>query len=368
VLHHDRRAFLADVDSADAAADFHDQQAAEFDNLVRLPLAAWRYRPVRRTDDRSAERGAGRRLGAPAIVVRVELSYALRRADSVPSVRTLYWTFVRRGDRVLLAGDDALAQSGGASWRGPWDFGPLNVYRGRASLVLGHADASVLEPIADTVDAAIPAVSAVWSESWSRYVVAVLPGSNDELRALVGLGSSITTDVAAAAIADDPDPESGQIPGQRLIVNPDALARLTPLGRQIVIRHEVTHVAAARATTDTTPAWVREGFAEYVANRGSGQPTRTAATELRADVAAGRLPDHLPTESDFDTGNAVPQAYEEGWLACRLIAERTGTVGLVRFYGLAGQESQAQALGAVLHESTAAFTAQWRGYLRRLLG
>ena len=101
--------------------------------------------------------------------------------------------------------------------------------------------------------------------------------------------------------------------------------------------------------------------------------TQTAA-ELRADVRAGKVPTGLATESDFDTTGAQAQAYEGSWLACRLIAARAGQDGLVRFYRLVGAQpadsdaAVAAGLRAVLHESTAAFTAQWRAYLRAQLG
>ncbi len=65
----------------------------------------------------------------------------------------------------------------------------------------------------------------------------------------------------------------------------------------------------------------------------------------------------------------MPQAYEGAWLACRLIAQRAGQPALVRFYKLVGaspdepDQAVAAALRAVLHETTAQFTAQWRGYV-----
>lgn len=374
VLDHDRGAFLADVDGSAKATAFWRDQSAEFANLVKLPLARWTYRVNARTGDHAAEAAAGRRLGAAALVVRIDLTYALRRADPVPSTRSLWWTFVRRGGHVVVAGDDALAGAGGTSWQGPWDFGRLTIAHGANSLVLGHADVSVLQPIAAAVDAAVPAVSALWTAPWTKYVVVVVPGSAEELAATVGASSTVSTDVAAAAISDGADPVTGDVPGQRLVVNPDALAALTQAGQRIVIRHEVTHIADAKATTDTTPVWVREGFAEYVGNLGSGQPVGTAAAELRADVRAGRLPRALPQPADFATGTAIPQAYQQSWLACRLIAQRAGAAGLVRFYRLAGQAVSdpagpvAAALRVVLHESEARFIAQWRTDLRDQLG
>jgi len=374
VLDHDRSAFMAGVDGASKATAFWRDQSAEYANLVQLPLTRWSYRVNARTGDRAAERAAGRALGATAIVVKIDLSYALRRADPVPTTRSLWWTFVRQDGHVVAAGDGALADAGGTSWQGPWDFGRLTVVRGRDCLVLGHADPSVLRPIAATVDAAVPAVSAVWTLPWTRFVVVVVPGSAEELAATVGPSSSIGTDVAAAAISDGADPVTGEVSGQRLVINPDALARLTPVGERIVVRHEITHIAAARDTTDATPPWVREGFAEYVGNLGTGQSVGTAATELRADVLAGRVPTALPDPAAFDGGSGVAQAYEQAWLACRLIATRVGAAGLVRFYRVVGadvedeQGAVAAGLRAVLHETTAQFTAQWRAYLRQQLG
>ena len=103
--------------------------------------------------------------------MRLSLRYALRGIDARPTSHDLWWTFVRRDGQVVAAADDALADAGGASWKGPWDFGPMAVVRGRSSLVLGPAAlATQLPGIAAQVDAAIPAVTAVWGTSWTRRV------------------------------------------------------------------------------------------------------------------------------------------------------------------------------------------------------
>lgn len=373
VLAHDRVSFLSGVDAARPAAGFRRAQAAEFANLAKLPLAHWSYAVAARTEDRSAEAAATKRYGRPAVIVRITLTYALRDADTAPTRHDLFWTFVRRGGRVVAAGDDGLAAVGGTSWRGPWDFGPLLVARGRTSLVLGHSDPAALTSVAATVDAAVPAVSAVWGTRWTRFVAVIVPGSPDELSSAVGEGTQVTSTVAAAAVSDTTDPVTGVVLGPRLIVNPDALRRLTAVGRRIVIRHEVTHIAAGRDTAASTPRWLVEGFAEYVANLGTGQPIKVAAAELHADVAAGRVPDRLPADGAFDAARTSPQAYQQAWLACELIAEKVGAGGLVRFYRLVGAEPTAPdvaiaaALRSVLHESPGRFSAQWRAYLARVL-
>ncbi len=174
-------------------------------------------------------------------------------------------------------------------------------------------------------------------------------------------------------MSDGQDSAGGAPSGQRLIVNPAAFARLSAVGRQIVVRHEVTHIADGQATSGATPRWLAEGFADYVGNLGSGQSVPTAASELGRDVRAGHVPKTLPTDADFDTDGAAAQAYEAAWLACRLIAERVGQPALVRFYRVVGaspddpDRAVAAALRSVLHESTATFTAQWQAYLKSRL-
>jgi hypothetical protein len=232
----------------------------------------------------------------------------------------------------------------------------------------------VLPLLANDIDRAVPAVSAVWGPDWPRYVVAIVPDSQAELAANSGTSAS-TDDLAALAVNDGTDPLTNHTRGPRLVVTPDQLSRLTATGRQIVLRHEIAHLASFDATTEATPVWLREGFAEYVANLSTGQSVGAAAAELRAAVRAGHVPTTLPADGQFSaTATQAAQAYEEAWLACRLIAARAGQAALVRFYRTVGSqleiESAAAATGVrdVLHESMAAFTAQWRAYLLAQLG
>ena len=375
VLHHDRAAFAADLDPAAKAAAFRSRELDAYANLARLPLSSWSYRVESRTDDRSAERAASRRFGATAVVVQLALRFAFRGVDRIPTSHDLWWTFVRHDGHVVIAADDALAPSGGVSWQGPWDFGTLTVLRGPHSLVLGHPEsAPALRQVETTVERAVPAVSAVWGTGWSQDVAVVVPASDAELQAQAGTSSQVTTQIAAVAISDGQDPVSGIVYGQRLIVNPAALARLSAIGQQIVIRHEITHIASAAATTAASPQWLIEGFADYVGNLDSGQQVTTIASELRADVRKGKLPTALPSPNQFATDGQSAQAYEASWLACRLIAARAGQAGLVRFYRLVGGSALdsdgavGAALETVLHESTGQFTAQWRAYIEAQLG
>lgn len=370
VLSHSAAAFLADIDTAGAASDFRARQRDEIASLAQVPLRSWRYAVSSQVTDPAAIAAGTKRLGTPVLIVHLTLSYALAYVDPHPSSHDLWWSFVRRHGRVYVAGDDDIAAVGGVSWAGPWDFGPLTVVRGKASLVLGHPSAAAQLPrLAAEVDAAVPVVSGVWGTGWVRQVAVLLPGSAAEFSALVGQ-SSATTDVSAEAVADPPDPGDGGVYGQRLVLAPSALAALTPAGLRIVVQHELTHIASAAATGQSSPRWLVEGFAEYVGNLGNAQPVTVAARELRQAVAGGKFPDSLPGDAQFAAGSPrLPEVYEQSWLACRLIAARVGQAGLVRFYRLVGGSSDGpgpavgSAAAQVLHESVAAFAAQWRTYL-----
>jgi hypothetical protein len=374
VLTHSAAAFLADLDPAGAATDFRQRQRAEITDLLRVPLRSWRYAVSSPVTEPGASAAAAQRLGAHVLIVRVSLSYALKFVDPQPSTRDLWWTFVLRHGRVYLAGDRDMAQLGGASWAGPWDYGPILAARGTSSLVLGHPqDAAQLPRVAAAVDAAVPVVSGVWGTGWAREVAVLVPASDAELAALVGSGSALT-DISAVTVSDPQDPVHRTRSGQRVVLSPRALAGLTPAGLRVVLQHEITHTASAAATGQAAPRWLIEGLAEYVGNLGSAQPVPDAARELRKEVAGGTLPSALPADDEFAPGGTrLPQVYQEAWLACRLIAQLAGQAGLARIYRLVGASPNvsatavAAALRRVLRVTSAVFTARWRDYLAEQL-
>jgi hypothetical protein len=369
VLAHDKTKFLATLDTSSAARTYRTEQDSEFTNLAGVPLAAWRYGVVGPVHDNLAVRAATARYGAPVLLLHVTLGYELRGIDTVPDTHDQYLSFVSRGGHTVVAGNDALVSENTASWLPPWHYGPLVAVRGTACLVLGApSDRARLPALAAEVDSAIAAVTAVWGAGWSRRVAVLIPSSVGEFHALSGATGS---DVSAAAVTAGTDAATGQPFGQRLVLNPAQLNKLTTTGRGIVLRHEITHLAAAADTADITPRWLIEGFADYVGNLGTGQPLRVAAAELHAAVAAGHVPAQLPSDDAFGaSGSSLARAYEESWLACRLIAQRSGQRGLVQFYRAIGTaiETKAQAVAhgfrSVLHETQATFTAQWRAYLK----
>ncbi|NRQ37823.1 hypothetical protein HII36_39245 [Nonomuraea sp. NN258] len=235
--------------------------------------------------------------------------------------------------------------------RGLWRDG-VTVVRGDRSIVAGHhADPGLLRDLARRADAAGRRVAGVLGRPVRAVVV--VPASASEAAGLAGVGRLD----GLAALAD----------AGRVVVVPEFFARLTPVGRDVVLTHELTHVAAG---TDGLPVWLYEGFADYVGYRDAGLPVRTAAAELAAEVRAGRVPRELPGPEAFAPGqrdgDRLARAYQEAWLACRFLADRFGEESLVRLYRDARTAGVDRALAA-LGLTAATLTARWRAYVREQL-
>ena len=162
-----------------------------------------------------------------------------------------------------------------------------------------------------------------------------------------------------------------------VVVNPTAFAGLQRRGQQVVVTHEATSVAIRATTTRPVPLWLSEGMADFVGYRDVDATEQQVAAALFAQVRAGRGPTALPRPEEFDPAHAtIGPTYNAAWLAVRQIAERYGTVTLVRFYRAAASASSADASASavdaaaagafrdVLHTTVAAFTRQWLAAVR----
>jgi hypothetical protein len=365
----DRAAWLSVIDPR--ATAFKAKQAALFDNLAQVPLTSWRYVLDGPGSRALTPAAATAYRGSQTWVPPVQLEYGLRGVDAKPTQRPQVLTFVLRGASWYLAADTDPVADGTHTWRGMWDFGPVRVRRGASSLVLAHPrNADRLDTFAATADGAVPAVSAVWGTAWSRQVAVLIPDDNAELVALVG-PQFASARIAAVSIADYADVATGRALGQRVVLNPANLDRLGPSGRQIVLTHEITHIASRAATGDRMPTWLVEGFADFVGYRNSGLPVSVIGQEVGQAVRAGSWPGRLPADGDFRGDSPrLSLAYEEGWFACRLIAARAGIPGLVAFYREVGASTAGgpaaveAALRHTLHLSTTQFIQQWRAAVR----
>ncbi|MEU9284019.1 hypothetical protein AB0D57_04670 [Streptomyces sp. NPDC048275] len=353
----DRRAaaVLDRDESAYRATGEPSGRAEEFTRLRAVPLAAWSYRL---TDLHHS----GDRATADA-----ELRYRIEGYDKAPVTAARTLRLSRSGGTWHVTSDEPAKKTGEQLW----EQGAVKVVRGEHSLVLGVGQSGErLRAYAGLADRAVPAVSKAWGADWSGHVVVLVPQSLEGMAELLGAPASGYRGIAAVTTGEAAG--SAKAPADRIIVNPEAYGILGDFGKQVVLTHETTHVATRTHTNPATPLWLSEGYADWVGYRGSGRTAAQVASELVGAVRDGRVPAALPDDEDFGfTGDAgrLAQAYESGWMACRMIADRWGEARLNDFYRAVGDHEKRAgavegALRDVLHTTPEEFTEQWRAYLR----
>jgi hypothetical protein len=369
VLERDRSAFLADLDPTQKG--FVAKQGLVFDHLTAVRFASWAYavdeeRYRASTPELDALRGE---WWSPD----VELKYAIAGYDTVPTEEPQGLTFVHRAGRWYLASDDDFAKDGHPTQRDLWDTGAVRVSTGTSCLVLSHPKGAGMAALAlRECELSVPRVTAFWGTGWQRKVVLVVPDSSAELQKLVpGIGD--VSNIAAVATAELTDPATGYHPvGDRVVVNPRSFKELGPVGRRVVLTHEVTHVASRAATGPFVPTWMVEGLADYVGFLGAGVPLSASAYELRKAVRAGRVPVELPIDSEFQGGREdLAETYEMSWLAVTLLVKTYGKAGFLALYREIGTAQSAGAIDLAFakHARTtlARFTQTWIADLKRQL-
>ncbi|WP_372406967.1 hypothetical protein [Streptomyces luteireticuli] len=349
---HDERAYLGAVDPE--ATAYRDRRRQVYENLADVPFASWDYR-VARLDGFAPAAGSGHR-----VAVEAELRYRLAGYDAAAVAVPVRLTAVRRAGEWYVAGDDTASGD-----RQLWEQGRVTVVRGAHGLVLGAGQQTeLLRSVAALTDAAVPVVDSAWKDGSFGRVVVELPASLERMGALLGAPASDYRGIAAVTTGD------GSGTPARIVVNPEAYGALGDFGRRTVLTHEATHVATRDSTSSATPMWLSEGFADWVAYRGVGRTPRQIAPELARSVASSGAPRALPTDADFGfTGEPgrLAQAYEGGWLACRMVAEQWGEGKLVAFYRAVGKTGVEQGVKDVLGVGVGDFTERWRAYVGEVL-
>ena len=80
---------------------------------------------------------------------------------------------------------------------------------------------------------------------------------------------------------------------------------LPATGRQVLLTHEITHLATGSAGDANVPLWLVEGFADYVGLLRSGLRVDSVAAAVLDPVRSGQpAPAALPADRAFDAGSA----------------------------------------------------------------
>ena len=152
-----------------------------------------------------------------------------------------------------------------------------------------------------------------------------------------------------------------------MILTPSAGSLAEPaLG--VVLRHELTHVAARVATAPGAPLWITEGVPEYVGRKGTYTRIDDVAPDLTEQIRAGELPADLPLDSAFAVdAHSAMVAYQSAWSVAAFVADRFGEEKLKALYlGVAGTDDrgrQDKAITDSLGMTRSEFVASWRRWL-----
>lgn len=322
----DRGAWLDTVDPG-APVAFREAQARIFDGLRSLPIERYGLEGrLQDTGDLSA--GLQARYGAPVFLPETRQRLRLRGYDDRDAVDSLWLTFVQRQGRWYIAGDEDLSALGLDTFRGLWDFGPVEATAGDRLLTLYHpARAERARALASITEEALAVLADRWDQPWSGRVVLILPGSTDELEKL--LQSTIDLDKFVAFVSYGAVRDAGwEATAPRVYIQD---ARLSGYGRAYQVEtlvHELVHAAGVPLAGPHIPAWVHEGVAEWIA---AGRPAR----EPRPKGSDGRL----PRDFEFTTGAqpGILRAYRESRSATSYLAGRWGRGAPGALFGAAGE-------------------------------
>lgn len=353
-------------------SSFRGRQSVAFDNLIKLPLGQFSYGAAHPAPALTAARAL--QVGPKAWAVTVPVTYSLQGLDRAPQTFEATYTLAYRAGRWRIADD-----TDGDTAMQMWDLPGMRVLKGTFGIVVGNAPQAQMQDYATIADSAVRRVSSVWGTDWNSHVVIVTPSTSDEFARLLSRANDQGLDQVAAITQGVIEPGQ-QAQGDQVVVNPKTFTALQPFGREEVITHELTHVAARSSTTSPVPIWLTEGMADYVGYSGLGLPRERVASELLALVRAGKGPTALPGEIDFDPARTnIAPSYSEAWLAVSRLVDLYGQAKVVAFYRAiasvptppAGVQPNPDATAAldfprIFGVSEAQFVDGWKGYLRAL--
>jgi hypothetical protein len=310
---------------------------------------------VRYVDETTAVADDGTWTGA------VDMTWRFRGFDREPVHEEVLVGFDGSGPGVTLTG------IGGGGRRTPlWLTSALEVRRSEDTLVLVAGTADEADRYARQADVAVPAVRRVLP-GWSGGLVVEVPEHAADLDSMLAADPGTYADIAAVSTSVDGTLTSAS--PVHVFVNPELYGGLGPVGEQVVMTHEATHIATAAPVTTGVPLWLLEGFADYVALRDTALPMSKAAGQVIAQVRTDGVPGTLPGPAEFDpTATHLGAAYEAAWVACLVVVEIAGEDALVRLYeDVSGGQDVGRALQQDIGVGEQELTTRWQDRLTALV-
>jgi HAMP domain-containing protein len=169
-----------------------------------------------------------------------------------------------------------------------------------------------LTQLREACERALAPVARVWP-GWSGTALVVVADS--ELEA------------GTAAYVEGLAREGEPAEGERLVVAPGLAAELSEEGLDIVLRHELTHLAMRSTGTPPLPLWATEGLATHVGYASVADARRERRSELerlRDRVETGAWAATVPDATAFEDPDRRDDAYTAAWLGVETLLEHHG--------------------------------------------
>lgn len=251
--------------------------------------------------------------------IEVVLRYRLAGLGTADRTSTVSYRLARTAAGWRIGAERATGTDPAAPWVA---MHGLRVRRGAHGVAAGTASATALAEAVRTVDRDRPGLRAVWAGT-PDHVLVLAPATEAEADLLLGRSGAAVGRVGATT--EGPQGADGRAPADRVVLDPDAAARLTPTGRDVVLTHELTHVAVRATLPGTSPTWLAEGYADHLGYARAGLPQARLAAPLVAAVRAGTAPRDLPTTDALDPAVAdIEVAYLAAWQAVEVVADERG--------------------------------------------
>ncbi|MBA2426073.1 MAG: hypothetical protein H0V60_03205 [Actinobacteria bacterium] len=373
----DRQAFLSTIE--DSSPAFVRRQRRLFDAMGGIDFdgyelrARWgRYGDLVRPSDRRRYPGA-----SSVSIPLTEERYRIAGFDAEDAAEDLFYTFVERDGRWLIAEDTDLDDIALFSARHLWDQGRLTSESSEHFLQLEHpCDGSdCLELSGDFLALAergVARVEAYWDGPWRKNTLVLVPGSTKELARMLQATIDLDNFVAFAYSTVDVE-NSFDYTGHRILLNPKAFQVESEDQVFTILAHELLHIATRDAAGPFMPVFVDEGFAEITAYDGDPE----ALAFFVAEQAAGNFDGKLPKDFEFNTGEGtdIYMSYQEAQSAVKFFTDEWGLATFNDFYRTLGAVDLAPGttryhLDRALNESTglgyAEFQKQWASSINGL--
>ncbi len=354
----DDGAFAATVSRGDAAAQ--DRQLTTFRAARDLRVSRLAVEDVQLDRDPTALPGEPASLASAVLRYRVD---DLDRGDRTAAVSV---RVVRAEGRWFVASE----QPSGPGSTAPWLALPgLQVRRTEHAVVAGTVAVERLAEYARIAGRALPVLRRDWARTPERVLV-LAPAISQEADVLLGRDGGASAQVGATT--EGPTDGAGRATGDRVVLDPAAFSSLTPAGRDVVLTHELVHVAVRATVPGRTAAWLAEGYADHVGYQRADVPVEQLLAPLLDEVRAGREPTDLPRLDTLQPASgSIEVPYLAGWQAVEVLVARYGESAvrrLVREGSSTGTDADAEAatdraLVSVLGTSRAALVRQWRAHL-----